>query len=102
MSREYTEEEVRNIFLKQISSAKSYWLNQNQLSTDDKMDGLVHSILCIIDGCTMLPSFNLVVCPHPDDKQTYIKDGENYFPEEESDCDINDGYLHEHWGRKLF
>ena len=93
MSREYTEEEIRKKFIKAIWSNINYWKNESRApSLEEKMEGLAFSILVLLDGgSAMMPKFIVAPDPHPDDKQYYIENGENYFPE---NCDISGG-LHE-------
>lgn len=96
MSREYTEEEIRAKFLMNVWSILNYWKNESRAKTiDEKMEGLAFSILVMLDGGNaMMPKFKVSPDPHPDDKEFYIKNGENYFPE---NCDIA-GCLHELFG----
>lgn len=39
-------------FIDAIRFATSYWDDQNDRSCRLKMEGLVHSILCMLDGCS--------------------------------------------------
>ena len=89
MSRAYTEEEVRKMFLDQVKGYIEYW--DKQLNAP--LDGLAFSILNIIDGTTGLPKFKLSADPHPDDKQYAIDEGSNYY---EPGIDIS-GCLHDEW-----
>lgn len=93
MSREYTEEEIREKFIKHIWSIIRYWKNESRAQTiDEKMEGLAFSILVMLDGESGdMPKFVVSPDPHPDDKDYHIENGENYFPE---NCDIS-GFLHE-------
>jgi hypothetical protein len=95
-SRAYTKEEMCKMFLDQCKSNIDYWSKQEDLSTKEMCEGLVHSIFCIIDGSTAFPSaINLVLDPHPDDKDYYISEGENWV---EAGQVINDEImLHEHF-----
>lgn len=97
MSREYTENEVREQFLDHVRMMIDYW-NNDSITTDtkEKLSGLAHSILATIDGCNMdLPGFILAPCPCEGDKQYYIDKGENYYTENKNvNCDIAGG-LHE-------
>jgi hypothetical protein len=78
-SRAYTKEEMRQMFLDQCKSNIDYWYKQKDLSTKEMCEGLVHSILCLIDGNTSFPSaINLVLEPHPEDKDYCISEGENW------------------------
>lgn len=50
MDRYYTEDEVRKMFLDAIKNEVSYWSKQKNCSEKERCDGLIHSVLCIIDG----------------------------------------------------
>lgn len=103
MSREKTEDEVRDEFLEHIRVMIDYWNNVESQSTKDKLEGLAFSILVAIDGgSSALPSFVLAPLPHEDDKQFNIDGDEDYYPENHNSdvkCDIA-GYLHELLFRK--
>lgn len=98
MSREYTEEEIRNKFLDYVWNLVEYWKKVDGKDWGERMEGLAFSILSTIDGSSIsLPSFILAPDPHPDDKEYHIKKGENYYPENyelDVKCNINGG-LHE-------
>ncbi len=99
MPRAYTEEEVREKFIDHINALVNHW-NAAKGSTKEKLEGLAYSILVTIDGDACdLPHFKLVPCPHPDDKQHYIDNDEDYFPDEEEDISIS-GSLHEEFCKK--
>jgi hypothetical protein len=96
-SREYTSEEVRDMFLQQVASVLNYWVDQKSRGMEirDMMEGLVHSILVIIDGGSCeLPGFTLCPNPAPADKEYLQERGENWFPTESVDIG---GGLHEMW-----
>lgn len=90
MSREYTEEEIRETFLEQLHIMVDYWDKIKEHDTRGKLSGLCHSILAMLDGrMLVLPGFVIAPCPHEDDKAFNIKEGRNYFPEApEVECDI--------------
>lgn len=94
----YTPEEVREMFLDQLRATKKYWLNESRVKTEsERMDGLVFSILVMLDGGTMdLPAFDLIPSPHEGDKDYLTSQGEKYFSKEV----INDCQLHELWYKK--
>lgn len=84
----YTEDEIRERFLDQVWILARYWAgldgsnvpaNSNPL---DRITGFAHSLLAMIDGCSMdMPAFELRAYPHPDDKAFHIREGERWFPE---------------------
>lgn len=80
MSRAYTPEEVRDKFMQHVRETVKYWATVDGPKTiEDRCSGVAHSILCLIDGVTMLPAFTVSVNPHPDDTQYYIDNQENWF-----------------------
>jgi len=97
-SRAKTKEEIREEFLNHIRSLKKYWMTLPNKTLEERIDGLIFSILCIFDGSTNLPAFNISCFPHHSDKQ-YCKDNdENWYP---PDLIINnDCCLHEMWYMK--
>jgi hypothetical protein len=98
MCRELTEAEVRRAFLDYIRDCVDYWDRQVvRDSCREKMDGLVHSILTLLDGGTELPGFTVSPRSHPGVRAFCIAEGEDYYPG--SDCDIA-GSLHEEWYSK--
>lgn len=100
MSRAKTKEEIQTNLMESIEVAVIFWLeryNVEDMNAKDVMEGLVHSILVMIDGeCNSLPAFKLTPNPHKDDKKYFIKTGNNYYPR-----DVNiSGDLHDIWGRR--
>jgi hypothetical protein len=104
MCRELTEEECRDKFLSKIAVIVKVWEKDSMTPAPlARMEGLVHSILALIDGCSGgVPGFILAPCPHEDDKQYSIDEGhEHYWPQNhksEVNCDISGG-LHEQWSK---
>lgn len=97
MAREYTKEEVRELFLKQVKQSVDFWVTADVNKLRDRLDGVAFSIMNIIDGTSSLPSFILAPAPHEDDKESCIQDDVNWFPENNNtnvNCDIA-GSLHE-------
>lgn len=99
-STEKTEEEIRAEFLGTINNLIDYW-DTVDTSTKEKLQGITHSILCILDGASsVFPSFIVAPNPHPDDKAYSISKQIPYFPENE-DSNIKGniaGVLHEEFG----
>lgn len=98
--REYTEEEVREHFLKSVRGLVNYWDKIETKDSKEKLESLAFSILSLLDGSQVsLPKFIVAPDPHPDDKDFLEKEGENWYPENHKSnvkCDIS-GVLHEHW-----
>ena len=95
MSRAYREEECRKELIQHFETIVDYWENESRaITSKEKLDGLLHSILCVFDGVSgFMPSYNISLNPHPDDKAYYIHKGENYY---EPDMIINEDIpLHE-------
>lgn len=95
MSREYTKEEVREMVLDHMRHLAHYWATTPNAGTvKERCEGVAFSILNIFDGTSSgLPAFDLVVSPHPDDKQFHIDEGENYMPDGlviNEDCHLHD------------
>jgi hypothetical protein len=92
--RAYTREEVRDEFLDYLWILVREWASVVGLSCEERLSGLVHSILATIDGsAAALPAFRLVLSPHPNDKWYFIERGDNWY-EPEMDVTSND-HLHE-------
>lgn len=93
----YSKEESKKMFLKSIKELVTYWVNEPRAKTaQEKCNGVVHSILVLIDGGSMnMPSFDLALHPHPDDKEYLESKGEKYHVK---GLVINDDVqLHEEW-----
>lgn len=95
MSKAKTKDEMLSDFISAVNCVADYWSRVENISNKDRCHGVKHSILTIIDG--MSGSFpcaiDLVLRPHPDDKQYYIDDGEDFI--EDGMVINNDVYLHE-------
>jgi hypothetical protein len=96
MSQEKTNDQVREDFLRQIWAYIGWWEHDERTpDVHDKLTGLAHSILTIIDGATSLPGFVLAPSPHPEDRQYYKDQDSDWYPETpEVPTDIS-GALHE-------
>lgn len=100
--REKTVEEVRKEFLDYVWSMIDYWAGEGGSNVDpdkpvrERLSGFAHSLLATLDGCAMaLPGFVVAPCPHPDDKEFCIAEGEDWYPQApELPSDIAGG-LHE-------
>lgn len=94
MSRASTKEEVRDEFIGQLRGLARYWANANAKSDLEKIEGAIFSVLCSIDGVGHpFVSMDLVLRPHPDDKEYFIENEEDFY---EDGMVINDDvYLHD-------
>jgi hypothetical protein len=97
-SREYTEDEVRNMFLDHVWRNIDYWMNESRVASErERMQGLAFSILVSLDGASGLPKFIVAPDPHPTDRAHHQDQDDNYYPSNENSsvvCDISGG-LHE-------
>lgn len=100
--REYTEDEIREKFLKNCVQIKKYWLELPNKTTEERMSGMLFSLLVSLDGGSMaVPGWILAPCPHEDDKEFHKSNGENYYPENHDKGVTGDiaGCLHELLGK---
>lgn len=100
MSRAYTEQEMRDMFVDQLRALVEYWTNlvkKGESTYENAIEGVVFSTLTIFDGGTSFPACKVIPIPHPTDKQFHIKEGENYFPK---NVDIIDGETHSYFLNK--
>ena len=104
-SREYTKEEMREMFMRQLVVLTKYWLNESrEPDVEEKMKGLIFSVLVMFDGESGgLPAFNIVPMPHPDDeKYLRYECGENWWKDQhlkmqDVESINDDSCLHEEW-----
>lgn len=80
--RAKTADEMRDEFMDAVRCAVAYWAKESrQPDCVDKLSGLAHSLLCLIDGVTAgFPALDLVCSPHPDDEEFYKSEGEDWVP----------------------
>lgn len=94
MSRAYTKDEVVNELMQYMRDMAKYWAELPNLTTLDRCMGMAHSMLCVFDGVTpSLPAIDLVLSPHPEDKQYCIDGGINWYPARmaiNADCHLHD------------
>lgn len=93
--RAYTEEEVREKIINQMRASAKYWGSSkvDPSSIQERLDGLVFSILVMFDGGNIdIPAIDMVPSPHPTDKEYCISKGENWY---EPGMVINDCQMHE-------
>lgn len=78
-SRALTAEELRTQFMEAVQAYVSFWARTDHGETlEMRLFGVAHSILCLIDGSTDLPAFDLVARPHPDDKPAALRYDEDW------------------------
>lgn len=85
-SRAYTEEEIRTEFFNYVWNSIDYWAGEKgsnvpeEYDTRERLEGLTHSLLALLDGRTFFPAASPVVEPHPEDRAYHESKGENYYP----------------------
>ena len=94
MAKAKTKEQVRADLLDTIRSYAEYWDKVDRKTSIEKLHGLAFSILGIFDGTTPgLPALDIVLRPHPDDKEYQKDQDEDWF---EDGMVINDDvHLHD-------
>lgn len=98
MTKAYTKEEVREMFLNHLHGLVDYWDKVDTRNSREKMEGLMHSILVTFDGESIeFPALDIVLRPHPDDKDYNIGHLEQWF--EDGMCINDDVHLHDLWYR---
>jgi len=98
--RELTPEECREAFLRQVRACIGEWqgiVESGQKSPRDAISGVVHSVLCILDGVSGLPGFAVVPRPAAEDREYHQEMDENWWPEHSLPQEAVDiaGSLHE-------
>ena len=75
-----SKEKVREEYIDHIRYLVEYWSELPFKTYKERCEGLAFSILVMLDGCSAgLPSVDLVLAPHPEDKQFHIDEGEDYY-----------------------
>jgi len=80
MTESYTKEEMREMFLAQCRAVVFHWSRVEDRTPREMCDGVVFSVLNIIDGMSggFPAAINLVMEPHPDDKEYCISNDEKW------------------------
>ncbi len=96
-SRKYTAKEVRNIIKNHMKEIVDFWADDTPDRTiKEKISGAIFSVLAMIDGDSInIPHINLVLDPHPENKDYHIENNENWY--EKGMIINNDCALHEFW-----
>lgn len=94
MCREKTAKEVREEFMEHMKHLCRYWARAEVESELERCEGLMHSVLVTFDGCSAaLPALDIVVRPHPDDKEFHQSEGSDWYPDGvaiNDDCHLHD------------
>lgn len=100
--RELTKKEISVKVISHIYNLIDYWDSFEDYSSKEKLDGLAFSILSMLDSpSTDLPHFIVAPATDKEWKKSLIKDGKNYYPDNEKILrkvrgDIS-GTLHEYY-----
>lgn len=80
MTTAKTEEELRAQFMDGVRCIARYWGLLEGKTNLEVAEGVAHSILCMIDGCSSAfpAAIDLVARPHPDDKEYNIRNDEDW------------------------
>lgn len=92
MSRAYTYEEMRKMFLDNVAGIVKYW-ETVEFPGGSREGGVAFSILTLLDGCGGTPGFDLIPSPHPEDEDYCKSIGENFWVPK----NLSDGGLHEQY-----
>lgn len=94
MTHMISKEEARNLFITHVKCLIRYW-DKTDGSSKDKLEGLAHSLFATFDGCSggFPAAIDLVLRPHPEDKQYNIENDEDWI--EDGMCINDDVCLHE-------
>ena len=97
MTKPYTKEEMREMFLDNCKALAQFWSTVENKTPREMCDGVVFSMLNIMDGMSggFPAAINLVMEPHPDDKDYCISNDENWV--EPGQVINDDVMLHEHY-----
>lgn len=101
-SRQLTEKEVREKFLRYLIDIAIYWDKVEGKTSLEKINGAIFSTLAALDGESAdLPAFIVAPYPNPTDKEYCKGNDENWYPENNDTkviCDIG-GSLHDNFNR---
>jgi hypothetical protein len=99
--RPYTVEEMREMFVDHLRGLTRFWATAEITADRDptlaRLEGLLHSVLATLDGCTSLPAFDLIPAPHESDQSYFLDEGENWWVPEVINGDV---HLHDMLGPK--
>lgn len=77
--RAYTAEEVTQQYLYDMQCIAKLWSMQPNQTPLQMCEGVVFSILCLLDGSSIFPGTKVLIDPHPDDKKYNIDNGSNWY-----------------------
>lgn len=104
MAKEITLKEARKKFLEALEADAEYWMSlaREGKSMKEIVRGVIFSILVIFDGeHGHLPSMDVVVRPHPSDKEYHIDEDTDYYKDGMVLNDVVEDYLHHEWANYM-
>lgn len=98
----YSADELRDQLLDAIRARTRLWATLPDVDAAtgesrtilDRCEGVVFSVLAVLDGCADLPAFDLVARPHPDDKAFHQAEGERWVEDGTTISDMLHERLH--------
>lgn len=94
MSKAIPKEEARELFMDHLRQLALYWSKANCATARERCEGVIHSVLTTLDGCSpSIPAMDLVLRPHADDKAFHEAEGQDYFEDGQvinDDCHLHD------------
>ena len=95
---EITKENARKNFLTSIRRIATYWASLPNKTPNEKCNGVAFSILSLMDGCSNMPSMDIILRPHPDDMEYLSENGKDWYLD--GMCINDDTLLHEFYYHK--
>jgi hypothetical protein len=77
--RAYTAEEAQQKYLDSFRQMTRYWAEIPNKTIEERCEGLAFSILVTLAGRGGLPTVQLTLNPHPDDREDAEACGDNWF-----------------------
>ena len=92
----YDAKEAPEVFLRHLAMVKKYWMDLPNITLQQRMSGVIFSILSTVDGCNgAMPGFNIVPVVSDHNARFHAKCGEHWFQDGKP---INEQVqLHELW-----
>lgn len=90
-----SKDDVHDEFLASVRELCVYWSKVPADSDIRRCEGVAFSILTLIDGCSSMPAMDLVVRPHPEDKQYNQDNGDDWYQDGmvfNDDCMLHDSF----------
>lgn len=83
MPKPKTKEEIQKEIVEHFDGVARYWSGLENMSNIERCRGVVFSILVAFDGMSMgLPAMDIVMRPHPEDREYCIEEGVDWYPQQ--------------------